>query len=99
MRTQHSQGSFITLIRTLLAKAKEVSDAASNADTESVPLHPRDLRVEAVANLLVLRELSRKIQERLAEEDNRHGERVFRYSSSPPPNPPYASSSSTEVSG
>lgn len=86
MRTQGSQGSFINLIRTLLAKAKEVSDTAPDADVEIVPLHPRDPRAEAVANLLVLGVLS-KIQERLAEENNRHGERVFRYNSSPQTQP------------
>lgn len=37
MRTQSTSGSFITLIRAFLAKAKEISDAASNADTESFP--------------------------------------------------------------
>lgn len=78
MRTQSTSGSFITLIRAFLAKAKEISDAASNADTESFPFHPR---VDTVANLLVLQLLSRNIQERRAEED-RPAARVFRYSSS-----------------
>lgn len=95
MRTQKTQGSFITLIRTFLAKAKEVSDVASNASTDGAPVHPR---ADVVANLLVLRALSSKIQERLAEDD-RGGERVFRYNSSPPSKPSYASSSSSEVSG
>jgi hypothetical protein len=83
MRTQDTQGSFITLIRTFLAKAKEVSDvapAASTADTGSVPVHPR---ADVVANLLLLRVLSGKLQERLADQD-RLGDRVFRYSSSDP---------------
>ena len=80
MRTQNRQGSFITLIRTLLTKAKEVSDVAANADTQSSPIHPR---AEVVANLLVLRAISVRMQERLAEEE-RLAERVFRYSSSDP---------------
>ncbi len=89
MRTQDTQGSFITLIRTFLAKAKELSDAASTADTGSVPIPPR---AGVVANLLVLRVLSIKLQERLSDQD-RLGERVFRYSSSDPFAPRSASSS------
>jgi len=65
-------------MRALLAQAKEASEIASNADTESVPIHPR---ANVVANLLILRGLSIKIQERLADEDQ-HSEKVFRYSSS-----------------
>ncbi len=86
MRTQDTQGTLITLIRTFLAKTKEISDVASAdsiVDTASVSLHPR---ADVVANLLMLRVLFMKIQKRLADED-RLSERIFRYSSSNPCSP------------
>lgn len=80
MRTQDTQGSFITLIRTFLAKAQEVSEGVSVADPSNVATNPR---AEVVANLLVLRALPVRLQERLGDEDQ-PGEKVFRYSSSKP---------------
>jgi hypothetical protein len=86
MRTQDTQGSFITLIQRFLAKVKEISDVASadsTVDIASGSVHPR---ADVVANLLMLRVLSLKIQKRLADEE-RVSERIFRYCSSNPQTP------------
>ncbi len=83
MRTQDTQGSFITLIQRFLAKVKEISEVASadsTADAASASIPPR---VEVVANLFMLHVLCLKIQKRLADQD-RLSERIFRYSSSDP---------------
>ena len=80
MEKQNTQRPFTHLVRTFLAKAREVSDIASQADTASVPLHPR---AEVAASLLRVRMLSRRVGERMAEKDGL-SKRVFRYSSSSP---------------
>src|SRR4051812_24418830 len=86
MRAQGTSGLFISLIRTLLTKAGESRRVEAEAEADTVPVVNSDIvpiypRVDVMAHLLVLRVLSRKVQERLAETD-RLGDRVFRYSSS-----------------
>ncbi len=95
MKTEETQGSFITLIRMLVTKAEQArkleadTDTVPVSETDSVPVYPR---AAVVAKLLVLRALSKKIQDRLAEED-RYCERVFRYSTPNPSASSFASSS------
>jgi hypothetical protein len=72
MKAQGTQGSFITVIWTLIAKVKEVTGIAS------VPIHPR---VDVVSDLLLQPLVSRSIQRRLVEEA-RLSPRVYRFSSS-----------------
>jgi len=82
MKAETRQGLFITLInlvRTLTAQPNQAAGIAQNTDdADTVPITPRP---EAVANLLVLRALSRAVQQRLETRENAN-ERVFRYSSS-----------------
>ncbi len=71
MKTRDTQGAFITLIWTLIAKVKEVTQ------TERLPIHPR---AELVAELLLQSVVSRSTQRRLAE-DASLNHRVYRFSS------------------
>jgi hypothetical protein len=71
MNTHHMQGSFITLIWTLIAKLKEVTTA------NSVSIPPR---AGMVADLLLRPIMSRTMQRRLAE-DASLNHRVYRFSS------------------
>ena len=71
MKTQDWQGSFITVIWTLIEKVKEVT-------ADSVPIHPR---AEVADDLFLLPVVSRAIQRRLVE-DAHLSDLVFRYSSS-----------------
>ena len=73
MKTRETQGSFITIIWTLITKIKEVVAG-------SVLIHPR---ADVVADLFLLPVISRMTQRRLAEEA-RLSDIVFRYSSSHP---------------
>ncbi len=72
MKTQDTQGSFITLIWTLIAKVKDVTSATS------VPIHPR---ADMATDLLLQPVVFRGMQRRLAEEASL-SPRVFRFSSS-----------------
>ena len=74
MKTRDTQGAFISLIWTLIAKVKEVTNASS------IPIHPH---AHMAADLILLPVVSRCTQRRQAEEA-RLSERVFRYSSSHP---------------
>ena len=87
MKTRDTQGSFITLIWTLLAKVKDVINA------NCVPIHPR---ADVVADLFLRPVVCRSIQRRQAEEA-RLSNFVFRYSSSPPRATSCASSSLSGV--
>jgi hypothetical protein len=71
MKTRDTQGSFILLIRTLIAKVKELTEAPT------VPIPPR---ADLVADLFLRPVVCRSMQRRQAEEA-RVDERVFRYSS------------------
>jgi hypothetical protein len=81
MKTRDTQGSFIILIWTLIAKVKEVTSAPV------VSIHPR---ADLVADLLLRPLIFRCMQRRQAEE-TRLSQRVFRYCSSCP-SPSYTSS-------
>ena len=85
MKTRDTQGSFITVIWTLIAMVRECTSRTG------APNHPR---AEMVADLLLLPVVSRTMQRRLAEEA-RLTHLVFRYSSSPPCASSCASSSSS----
>ena len=71
MKTRDTQGSFINLIWTLIAKVKEVTNASS------VPIHPR---ADVARDLLLQPVVFRSLQRRQAEEA-RLSPRVFRFSS------------------
>jgi hypothetical protein len=71
MKTRDKQGSFILLIRTLIAKVKELTEAPT------VLLHPRD---DLVADLFLRPVVCRSMQRRRADEA-RLSNLVFRYSS------------------
>jgi hypothetical protein len=71
MKTRDTQGSFITIIWTLIGKVKELA-------ATGVPIPPR---AELVADLLLFPVVTRTMQRRQAEE-TRLGGLVFRYSSS-----------------
>jgi hypothetical protein len=71
MKTQDAQGSFITLIWTLIAKVKDVTTASS------VPIPPR---ADMVTDLFLQPVVSRTMQRRLVEEACLNP-RVFRFSS------------------
>src|SRR5271157_4917148 len=71
MKTRESQGSFIDVIRTLMAKVQQLSAA-------NVSIPPR---ADLVAGFLLLPIASRSVQRRRAEE-TRLSNLVFRYSSS-----------------
>lgn len=92
MKTEVRQGLFITLInlvRTLTAQPNQAAGVAPNTDdADTVPISPRP---DAVANLLLLRALSRAVQDRLATGADCN-ERVFRYSSSQPCTTSFSSS-------
>ena len=85
MKTRDTQGSFITLIWTLMAKVKEITNG------NGVITYPR---ADMVADLLLLPVVSRTMQRQLVEEA-RVSNLVFRYSSSPPRASSCASSSSS----
>lgn len=89
MKTQNTQGSFILLIGTLIAKVQQFAYAPG------VPLHPRGVMV---ASFLLRPLLCRCTQRRQAEEA-RLSQGVFRYCSSPSNTPSYASSFSSGVQG
>lgn len=74
MKTRDTQGSFIILIWTLIAKVKEVISVGS------VSIHPR---ADVVAGLFLLPVVTRSIQRRQAEEAGIR-DRVFRFSSDGP---------------
>ncbi len=71
MKTRDTQGSFIALIWTLIAKVKEVTNAVG------IPIHPP---AHMAADLLLLPVVSRSTQRRLAE-DAGLNHRVYRFSS------------------
>jgi len=70
MKTRDTQGAFITLIWTLIAKVKEITNA------ERLPIHPR---ADLVAALLLQSVVSRSTQRRLVE-DASLNHRVYRFS-------------------
>lgn len=78
MKTRDSQGAFISLIWTLIAKVKEVTNAAS------VPIYPH---ADMAADLLLLPVVSRSTQRRMAE-DACFNHRVYRFSSVDNATPP-----------
>ncbi len=78
MNTQDMQGSFITLIWTLIGKVKDVTNA------ESVPVPPR---ADMVADLLLQPMVSRSMHRELVEEALLRP-RVFRFSSVDNATPP-----------
>jgi len=71
MKTRDTQGSFITVIWTLIGKVKELA-------ATGVPIPPR---ADLVADLLLFPVVARTTQRRLAEEARLNG-LVFRYSNS-----------------
>lgn len=83
VKTRNTQGSFIILIWTLIAKVKEIANAPM------VLIYPHS---DVVASLLLRPVISRCVQRRQAEEA-RLSQRVFRYSSSSSDAPSYVSSS------
>jgi hypothetical protein len=89
MKTRDTQGSFILVIWTLIAKVKDVTNAAI------VPIHPH---ADMVAGLFLRPVICRSLLRRQAEE-HRLNQRVFRYCSSQPPTPSYTSSFLSRVQG
>ena len=71
MKPRDTKGAFISLIWTLIAKVKEVTNASG------VPIHPH---ADVAADLLLLPVVSRSTQRRLAE-DASLNLRVYRFSS------------------
>jgi hypothetical protein len=82
MKTRNTQGSFISLIWTLIVTVKRITA------TPCVLIYPHS---DVVASLLLRPVISRCVQRRQAEEA-RLSQRVFRYSSSPCNTPSYTSS-------
>ena len=76
MNTQDLQGSFITLIWTLIAMVKDITNV-DITKADSVPVHPR---ADMVANLLLQPMVSRSMHRELVEEA-RLSPRVYRFSS------------------
>ncbi len=83
MNTQDLQGSFITLIWTLIAMVKDITNV-DITKADGVPVHPR---ADMVADLLLQPVVSRSIQRRLIEEA-RLSPRVYRFSSVDNATPP-----------
>jgi hypothetical protein len=71
MKTRDTQGAFISLIWTLIAKVKQITTASS------VPIHPH---ADRAADLLLQPVVSRSTQRRLAE-DASLNHQVYRFSS------------------
>ena len=71
MKTRDTQGAFISLIWTLIAKVKQITTASS------VPIHPH---ADMAADLLLQPVVSRSTQRRLAE-DVSLSYQVYRFSS------------------
>ena len=82
VKTRNTQGSFIILIWTLIAKVKQIANAPV------VPTYPR---ADIMPSLLLCPVICRCTQRRQAEEA-RLSQRVFRYSSSQSNPPSYTSS-------
>ena len=70
MKTRETQGSFIALIWTLIAKVKDVTNASN------VLIHPQ---ADIVADLILQPTVFRSMQRRLAE-DASLNHRVYRFS-------------------
>lgn len=88
MNTQDMQGSFITLIWTLIAMVQDITNA------ERVPLPPH---ADMVADLLLQPIISRTMQRQLVEEA-RLNPRVYRYNSADNATPPCWSGSRSKLS-
>lgn len=87
MKTRDTQGSFIILIWTLIAKVQRLTAAPC------VPIYPR---ADVVTGLLLCPLIGRCMLRRRAEE-GRLSQQVFRYSSSQSEQPSYASSMLSRV--